>query len=125
MSVHELMQTARRMIKNLLNSSSFRRKDDEDGMVRIITSNEPRFPPKYEPNLSKDILGESEPGVYTKIGPLAIQEGRIQILQTIIHAEVHHWIHEQEFSHYNEELAELLTGHYAGALLDGWDGYKK
>jgi hypothetical protein len=91
-------------------------------MTRIITSTQPRFPPKYESNLSKDKLGESEPGVYTKIGPLAIREGRLQILQTIIHEEVHHWIHEQGFSQYNEDLAELLAGHYAGAILDGWDG---
>jgi len=95
------------------------------GMNGIITSDKPRFPPKYESNLSKGTLCELEPGVYTKIGPVAIRDGRIQILQTIIHAEVHHWIHEQGFSHYDEELAELLAGRYAGALLDGWDGYKK
>ena len=133
--MHKLMQTARQMIKivkvltdsvakTLFNSSYRRRKSDEGKLNGIITGTKPRFHPKYDPNSAKDKLGESGPGVYTKIGPLAIREGRVRILQTIIHEEVHHWIHEQGFSQYNEELAELLAGHYAGAILDGWDGIK-
>jgi hypothetical protein len=125
MSAHELLQTARQIIKNLFNRSYFRSKGDKGEMNGIIIGDEPRFPPKYDSNSSKDKLSELEPGVYTKIGQLTIREGRIQILQTIIHAEVHHWIYEQGFAHYNEELAELLAGHYAGAILDGWDGYQR
>jgi hypothetical protein len=68
--------------------------------------------------------GESLPGVYTKIGPDSIRLGRLGILRTIIHEEVHHWIYEQGFSQNNADLAEYLTRFYTRVITDGWSGPK-
>ena len=38
--------------------------------------------------------GQAEPGISTKIGPQAVQRGPVEILRTIIHEEIHHWLEQ-------------------------------
>jgi hypothetical protein len=72
----------------------------------------PRFWPQYDPNV-KD-YGEYEPGK-TRIGPASIKGGRLEILETIIHEEVHHWIEETGMM----DQLKIRNVDYLEDLVDG------
>jgi len=72
------------------------------GLIDDIVSNELRgmrltLPPEYNPNLPFQEYGSSlknvptRPG-YTQIGPRALVDGRKEIVNTIVHEELHHRI---------------------------------
>jgi hypothetical protein len=73
--------------------------------------------PQYDPTMPFYKYGEAAQGLYTKVGSLAIQEGRRETLLTIAHEEMHHrlwargWLQSEA---YVESIAQRF------ARLKGW-----
>ncbi|HEU0291244.1 MAG TPA: hypothetical protein VFR47_00810 [Anaerolineales bacterium] len=113
------------VVKTFFDDLHFRRKFVIKGKVeQFITSSEPRFPPEYDPSLPMNHFGASEPGRFTKIGPRAVAGGPFEILRTIIHEEIHHWLYEQGYSQLEVRKVENNVDIYLLLIMDGWSPKK-
>ncbi|MGB9880348.1 MAG: hypothetical protein ACPLRM_06260, partial [Anaerolineae bacterium] len=77
--------------------------------------------PQYDPSIPRIRYGEALPGRYTRIGPLAIEEGRRETLVTIVHEEMHHRVYARGWRmprHLEEAYVERIAQRFA--RIKGW-----
>ena len=71
--------------------------------------------PEYDPNMPVTQYGEAARGSYTRIGPLAVEEGRSETLVTIVHEEMHHRLWARGWPQ-SEDYVEAVALRFAEAI---------
>ena len=97
------------VVEKVYSNQYFRRVNTPDEQVIL---KEPRYKVLYDPNLK-----EYAARVYqeaTLIGPASIRGGRRQILNSIIHEEIHHWLDLTPGRPHDEQWIISLTSYIMG-----------
>jgi RHS repeat-associated protein len=65
--------------------------------------------PTYDPTLTQ--YGESVAGRYSKVGPTSLQAGRVEVIDTIVHEEMHQRLWLRDLPQ-NEDYVENVAGRF-------------